>query len=92
MINHQNFARAHIGDLTNKGDSHTHELLEMSHSLTTESKALRELINAATDYLNELRESGETNMFGASSYLEQEFDLEKHEAREILTVWITTFA
>ena len=47
MINHQNFARAHISDLTNKGDSHTHELLEMSHSLTTESKALSELINAA---------------------------------------------
>ena len=36
MINHQNFARAHIGDLANKGDSHTHELLEMSHSLTVE--------------------------------------------------------
>tara|TARA_R110000803_G_scaffold153090_1_gene218004 strand:+ start:926 stop:1078 length:153 start_codon:yes stop_codon:yes gene_type:complete len=44
------------------------------------------------DYLNELRESGETNMFGASSYLEQEFDLEKHEAREVLAVWMATFA
>ena len=54
MINHQNFARAHIGDLTNKGDSHTHELLEMSHSLTTESKALRELINAATVVVSHL--------------------------------------
>ena len=44
------------------------------------------------NYLNELRESGETNMFGASSYLEQEFDLEKHEAKEILAVWMATFA
>ena len=47
MINHHNFARAHIGDLTNKGDKHTHELLKMSHSLTNESQALDELINAA---------------------------------------------
>ena len=44
------------------------------------------------EYLNELRKSGETNMFGASSYLEQEFDLEKHEAREVLAVWMATFA
>ena len=56
MINHQNFARAHIGDLTNKGDSHTHELLEMSHSLTAESKALSELINAAMVVVSQLND------------------------------------
>ena len=56
MINHQNFARAHIGDLTNKGDSHTHELLEMSHSLTAESQALSELINAAMVVVSQLND------------------------------------
>ena len=56
MINHQNFARAHISDLTNKGDNHTHELLEMSHSLTTESKALSELINAAMVVVSQLND------------------------------------
>ena len=43
------------------------------------------------DFLNELRESGETNMFGASSYLEEEFDIDTHEAKEILTTWMKTF-
>jgi hypothetical protein len=56
MINHQNFARAHIGDLTNKGDKHTHELLKMSHDLTAETHALDELINAAMVVVSQLND------------------------------------
>ena len=33
-------------------------------------------------YLDELRDSGVTNMFGAAPYLQREFDLEKREARD----------
>ena len=33
------------------------------------------------DYLDNLRESGVTNMFGASPYLQEAFDLTKIEAR-----------
>ena len=40
------------------------------------------------DYLEELRESGETNMWGASAYLEAEFDLAAREAKDILLAWI----
>lgn len=42
-------------------------------------------------YLDDLRESGETNMFGAGPYLRMEFDLDKKESREILSEWMNTF-
>jgi len=43
------------------------------------------------EYLDNLRESGETNMFGAGRYLENEFGLDKREAREILSEWMSSF-
>jgi hypothetical protein len=44
------------------------------------------------EYLNDLRESGETNMFGATPYLMMEFDmLSKEEARAILSEWMKSF-
>ena len=42
-------------------------------------------------YLNVLRESGVTNMFGAAPYLQQEFDLTKYQARDILIQWMKDF-
>ena len=42
-------------------------------------------------YLNVLRESGVTNMFGAAPYLQQEFGLTKSEARDILMKWMESF-
>ena len=42
-------------------------------------------------YLDELRESGETNMFGARPYLVEEFDLEEKEAQAILVEWMKTY-
>lgn len=44
------------------------------------------------EFLDELRESGETNMFGAAPYLREEFpDLSKQEARDIVAEWMRTF-
>ena len=43
-------------------------------------------------YLDDLRESGVTNMFGAGQYLEDDFGLSRDEAREILTYWMKTFS
>ncbi len=40
------------------------------------------------DYLEELRQSGATNMYGASPYLACEFMLEDKEAGNILVKWI----
>ncbi len=42
-------------------------------------------------YLNDLRDSGVTNMFGATPYVEQEFEIEKREARRILQLWMNNF-
>ncbi len=47
--------------------------------------------NEHLDYLDELRESGVTNMFGAGSYLQDKFELDKNEAKEILLYWMKTF-
>ena len=42
-------------------------------------------------YLDDLRESGVVNMFGATPYLQDEFGLDKREARVILAEWMETF-
>ena len=39
-------------------------------------------------YLNRLRESGETNMYGASPYLQEEFGLSRREASKTLGEWM----
>lgn len=44
------------------------------------------------EYLDDLRESGVTNMFGASSYIEDEFGIERKEARDLLLEWMRTFS
>jgi hypothetical protein len=43
-------------------------------------------------YLDTLRESGVTNMFGAGPYLEGEFGVSRREARDLLLEWIETYA
>lgn len=46
------------------------------------------------DYLEKLRQSGETNMYGAEPYLQSEFPelcYDEDKAREILLAWIKTF-
>ena len=43
------------------------------------------------DYLDELRESGETNMFGSPAYVEAEFDVDRETARSLVSEWMETF-
>jgi hypothetical protein len=44
-------------------------------------------------FLDNLRESGETNMFGAAPYLECAFpDMTRRQAREIVAEWMRTFS
>jgi len=42
-------------------------------------------------YLEELRQSGETNMFGASPYLQSEFGLGRREAIKVLSNWMENY-
>ena len=44
------------------------------------------------DFLEELRESGETNMFGAAPYLRREWpELSRTEARDVLKAWMESY-
>lgn len=42
-------------------------------------------------YLENLRRSGETNMFGAAPYLQRAFGLSHKEATEILLDWMNNY-
>lgn len=42
-------------------------------------------------FLNDLRDSGEINMWGASPYLEAEFGLDRREAKQVFLNWIQSF-
>lgn len=42
-------------------------------------------------YLNELRRSGVTNMYGAAPYVENEFDMDKQTARKYVVDWMGNF-
>ena len=40
------------------------------------------------EYLERLRESGETNMWGAGAYLEAEFSMRHRDAERVLLLWM----
>lgn len=50
-----------------------------------------ELEKKAFLYLNKLRKSGKTNMFGARPYLIKQFSLDSGEAIKLLTTWMHVF-
>tara|TARA_R110002110_G_scaffold370628_1_gene580623 strand:- start:420 stop:1352 length:933 start_codon:yes stop_codon:yes gene_type:complete len=56
-----------------------------------ESKASEADQSEVSDYLDMLRESGVTNMFGAGSYIEEEFGVSRQEARKFLQNWMENF-
>jgi len=43
------------------------------------------------EYLDDLRDSGVTNMFGATPYIQEVFDVDKQKAQELLVKWMYTF-
>ena len=43
------------------------------------------------EFLDDLRETGDINMFGAAGVLVEVFDITKQEAREILSAWMKQF-
>lgn len=50
------------------------------------------ILDEHLEYLNELRESGETNMVGALPFLTSRYpELNKQEARKVLEHWMRTF-
>ena len=43
-------------------------------------------------FLDALRETGATNMWGAGVYLQEAFDMNKSEAKQYLLEWMRTFS
>lgn len=48
-------------------------------------------VEAMFDYLDELRASGATNMYGARPYLVEEYPSHARYAVAVLSAWIATF-
>ena len=42
-------------------------------------------------YLDNLRESGQVNMFGSGAYLQSAFCLSRYEAKDVVLEWMETF-
>lgn len=42
-------------------------------------------------FLDDLRESGATNMFGAGPYVQRRFGVDKREAQAIVMEWMDSF-
>ncbi len=43
------------------------------------------------DFLNKLRESGVTNMYGAVPYIQSNFGISNKEASDLLSLWMENF-
>jgi hypothetical protein len=50
---------------------------------------LQEKVNV---FLDKLRESGATNMFGAAPYVSDAFGVSRNEAKDLVKNWMQTFA
>ena len=55
------------------------------------SKRPENITDEMLEYLDDLRESGVTNMYGAGRYVEKEFDVDRREASDIVGYWMKTF-
>jgi len=43
-------------------------------------------------FLDVVRSTGVTNMYGAGSYIEKHFNVSRYEAKHFLMVWMRTFS
>ena len=55
------------------------------------AKEITEEVKEVFTYLNELRDSGVTNMFGATPYLVDEFGFDKRNAANYLILWMQSY-
>lgn len=51
----------------------------------------REQLLESFEYLDNLRESGRTNMYGSAQYVQHELGYDRGEARNVVSLWMKTF-
>lgn len=56
-----------------------------------ETRATTDQEKEVMEYLNELRDSGVTNMFGSFSYVIKEFNVDKKTASSLVSLWMANF-
>jgi len=67
--------------------------IKRGNKMSDKTKKPESLIDDHLIFLDELRESGVTNMYGSAPYLRDEFpDLSKKESYEIVAYWMQTFS
>ena len=54
-------------------------------------KTITEQEKKIFNYLNDLRDSGITNMWGASPYVAEEFEMEASDASKVTIKWMSNF-
>ena len=64
---------------------------EQNKSVSGQVRKARKPTIAHFEYLDALRDSDITNMFGASPYLMEAFKLGQNDATRILRLWMQTF-
>ena len=64
-------------------------MIAMGH--TSMRRGMIEMKNVYWEFLENLRRSGETNMFGATPYLQAQFGLSHRDAMEILADWMNNY-
>ena len=75
-------------------DKYVHDTAEsesVAQQQELESRRPEMITDEHLTYLDNLRESGVTNMFGAGPYVQSEFALSSQEAQHILSYWMETF-
>lgn len=67
----------------------TQQGFEKGHNATTRPEFITD---EHLEFLDDLRESGATNMFGARPYVQEEFPvLSSEQSAEVLSYWMKTF-
>jgi hypothetical protein len=54
-------------------------------------KFTKKELKEAFDYLETLKDSGQTNMFGARPYVADEFGWDKYKAGKALSLWMAVY-
>ncbi len=50
-----------------------------------------EVTNEHLEFLDVLRSSGVVNMFEATSYIQDQFDMNREDSSHVLAIWMETF-
>ena len=60
--------------------------------MTKKIELTEELKEQVFGFLDAFRETGHINMFGSGPLVQEAFDVDRHQAKELVLEWMETFA